>query len=526
MSAIADFEAIRFLKQFGFEQDPFASTNAADEPNLSDYFVEPPYFASVMGNPRNPKSHIVLAPRGGGKTAQRRMIEDASRGANILCVTYDTFELPERFKLADASWEYHAEQIARLLIVGILAHLLDNKTSVERLDKTSKEFLGIYIQRFLGSLTEKQFAQAVRSIKSFPEKAGELLRRFSGPLSAVVGAVLRHFNLPTPEVKAAAAKELRGESLRLDLARLAGIVKDLGFDSTYILVDRVDEIPQTTTDAAKTLQFIHALVTDLPTLELDGTAFKFFLWDLIEQDLRDSGGRPDRVPIYTLAWSAEDLQEMIARRLSALSFGRVKRLTEMFCPGLGIDADMLMSHLAAGSPRDLIRMMARVVAEQTRITDDASCIGERALWDGVRHFADERSEELFARFLPDVRRIGARGRVTFTINQLASDVFRVSSQAARSKVQKWQQTGLIDQIGELPNPGNRPMYLYGAVDIRLAIAMLRTVSPEEIIGNYVLFCPQCKRLAISDRDDISCPHCNHEFTLGEAPSLLERSTLG
>lgn len=54
MSVQRPFEANRFLAQFGFTEDPFASTNAADEPNLSHYFVEPPYFASVMGDPRRP----------------------------------------------------------------------------------------------------------------------------------------------------------------------------------------------------------------------------------------------------------------------------------------------------------------------------------------------------------------------------------------------------------------------------------------------------------------------------------------
>jgi hypothetical protein len=478
-----------------------------------------------MGDPRRPKSHVVLAPRGGGKTAQRGMIEDASRAENIPCVTYDTFDLPDRFKLADATWDYHTEQIARLVVVGILAHLLDNEDAVARLGKTSKEQLGIYVHRFLGSMTEEQFAQAVKAIKSFPEKAGELLRRFSGPLNAVVGAVLKWLGLPTMEVRTAAAAEIRGETLRLDLQRLVKIAQDAGFDSVYVLVDRVDEIQYTSTDAAKTLQFIHPLVTDLPTLELDGAAFKFFLWDLIEQDLRATGGRPDRVPIFTLAWSPRDLQEMISRRLRALSGGEVTRLTQLLCPELRLDADVLMSNLAGGSPRDMIRMMARIIAEQTRTTDGASCIGERALWDGVRAFSEERSEELIHRYLGDVRRIGSRGQVTFTINQLASDVFRVSSQAARSKVQKWEQTGLIAQIGELPNPGNRPMHLYGAVDVRLAIAMLKTTSPAEIVGNYVLFCPECDQLAISDRKIIVCPHCNHEFTLAEAPSLLERCSL-
>jgi hypothetical protein len=75
------------------------STNAAEEPRLSDYFVEPPYFVSVMGDPSRPQSHVVLAPRGGGKTAQRRMIEDASQSQAILCVTYDTFDLAMQLRV-------------------------------------------------------------------------------------------------------------------------------------------------------------------------------------------------------------------------------------------------------------------------------------------------------------------------------------------------------------------------------------------------------------------------------------------
>jgi hypothetical protein len=67
-----------FLRRFGFKGDPFESTNADQEPDLGEYFVPPPYFATVMGDVTRPQSHVVLAPRGGGKTAQRRMIENRS----------------------------------------------------------------------------------------------------------------------------------------------------------------------------------------------------------------------------------------------------------------------------------------------------------------------------------------------------------------------------------------------------------------------------------------------------------------
>jgi hypothetical protein len=67
--------SLEFLKLVGFESDPFASTSAADEPLIDQYFVEPPFFPAVIGDPKSRKSNIVFAPRGGGKTAQKIMIE-------------------------------------------------------------------------------------------------------------------------------------------------------------------------------------------------------------------------------------------------------------------------------------------------------------------------------------------------------------------------------------------------------------------------------------------------------------------
>jgi hypothetical protein len=105
-----------FLVQFGFTQDPFESTNAEREFHLDEYFVPPPYFADVLGDPGEPRSRVIFAPRGGGKTAQRRMIEIRSAAADdFLCVTYDEFEQPARMTLAQATWAYHMNQICRLV---------------------------------------------------------------------------------------------------------------------------------------------------------------------------------------------------------------------------------------------------------------------------------------------------------------------------------------------------------------------------------------------------------------------------
>jgi hypothetical protein len=164
-----------FLARFGFNADPFASTNAEDEPRLGEYFVPPPYFPQVLGDPSEPKSHVVLAPRGSGKTAQRRMIEGESPGSGFLCLTYTNFDQPTGFTVADADLAYHLNQLCRLLLVGVLARLEAEPGFSDFLTNHDKQVLKYQVDRFLGTLSAGEFQDALRSIKSLGDKAKEVV---------------------------------------------------------------------------------------------------------------------------------------------------------------------------------------------------------------------------------------------------------------------------------------------------------------------------------------------------------------
>ena len=87
-----------FIGNLGFIEDPFRQTNADREARLTEYFVPPRYFSEVFGNPEAPQSFFVFAPRGGGKSAQRIMMERRTmrRNYNVLCYpTYDNFNFNE-----------------------------------------------------------------------------------------------------------------------------------------------------------------------------------------------------------------------------------------------------------------------------------------------------------------------------------------------------------------------------------------------------------------------------------------------
>lgn len=71
-------DELSFYKGIGFKSNPFQYTNADQEENLEKYFIPPPYFQSVWGDPSKPSSCVIFAPRGGGKSAQRKMIETRS----------------------------------------------------------------------------------------------------------------------------------------------------------------------------------------------------------------------------------------------------------------------------------------------------------------------------------------------------------------------------------------------------------------------------------------------------------------
>lgn len=209
---------------------------------------------------------------------------------------------------------------------------------------------------------------------------------------------------------------------------------------------------------------------------------------------------------------------MLTERLKAYSKGSVTTLNELLENSADIDAHGLAARLANGSPRDMIRACRQIVAEETRAATPGKKISKESVLSGVKNFSDERANELFGPYLPDFRRIGS---LTYTINRLASEVFKVSQQAARAKIQKWQATGATLKSGEVPNPGNRPLHLYSISDPRLAIALRPSQETELILGNCVLICPSCDALCVSDRDTIYCSQCFDEFHIGSARSVLE-----
>ena len=508
-----------FLGAFGFTENPFLMTNADDEPDLQSYFVPPPYFASVLGDPKRAKSAVVFAPRGGGKTAQKVMIEKASNDPSarpFLCITYDSFLLPEAFKLAAASSEWHLTNICKLVSVALLVQVSSRDDEDIQLSADQKNTLAKIAVTFLSQMTESEFRERITSLRNWSGKVSHVWDKYGGKISNLLTAVAARFNIGSLD-KLAVREKLNRNTIVDYIKQLSSISKSLGFESIYILVDRVDETALTSNNAKAAYEFIASLLTDLHVLELDGFAFKFFLWDQSKQFYVESGARPDRVPIHQLEWTLSQLGQMLARRLSTFSRGSVSSLNELASNAGKLNLHDLVCFFAFGSPRDMIRICQRLVDEQTRTNDQPGKIEPPIVERALRNFSQERSEELYPAFISDIKKVGD---ATFTIAKISADVFRFTAQAGRNKVRNWQDAGAVFQSGELPSPGNRPSNLYSIRDPRLVLVAKGNKPLEEILLGCFGRCTNCGTISTTESDAINCSQCEQPLAAGD--NLLEQ----
>jgi hypothetical protein len=509
----------KFLTFFGFTENPFASTNADKEPKLSKYFVPPPYFTSVLGDARDPKSNLVFAPRGGGKTAQKVMLEErasSAEGTAFLAITYDSFRSLPKKRASSASIEWHLTQVIERLLIGALALIGERK--LQLLNSNEKKILSYAIDKYLGSLSAAEAAITFNAVKTNFDHASEFISKHKSNIVKLVSAIPMLFGLSPLELEAGKS-ELKDESPIWVIEKLIEIIRKSGVESIYILVDRIDEVTEFSNDAAACAKFIHPLLSDLSLLELDGLAFKIFLWDQLEEELTQLGMRSDRVLVHRLSWTPKNLSEMLSKRLATYSGEKVNDLNSLTAPDVEIDLQKLVCVLGNGSPRDVIRLINRIIDEHTRAGDTTELISWHAIENGTKNYCKERSIELYG--IDRVSELNKIGLASFTIGQIASDVFRISNQAARQKIQNLMNVGAIVKSGEIENPPNRPLHQYSIVDPRLAFDVLSDYSLKSFLEFFVFNCPRCDEILVRETEEVQCHACSLEFNVDDSENVLE-----
>ena len=115
--------------KWGFLENPFSIFSIEGEArglkfDARSFFVEPPYFQRIVGDPKRPLSTIIIGARGSGKSFIRNSLRDEifNKGYKVLIIDYvdfydDVFEVLDQ---EDVILDYHLNKIIYLCLVSLL----------------------------------------------------------------------------------------------------------------------------------------------------------------------------------------------------------------------------------------------------------------------------------------------------------------------------------------------------------------------------------------------------------------------
>jgi len=371
--------APNWLRQLGFKADPFTLRHAALEERLDEYFVAPPGF-EVM---RQPYTTLLFAPRGGGKTACRMMVERTclpfDRQSRVLVIPYyRALEgLVKQMSAQDWPQTGRTRHIEALLKFGAYA-LLDGLTAQETaffaadqlaflrglLEMSDRDFFAppnlLWRLRQSGALVAPFDLDSV--LASIPA------RQLSQTLGGALNPQSRRGQLLVSLADAPTLK-IADEPLNV----LAGVARAFGIEYLFVLVDGLDEFPSYASSDEQA-ELLYPLLSDLHLLtEHPSFRFKFFLPAELLPVLKCYPEiRLDRLSVHSVSWSEHTLRELLRLRLQAFSDSRVQSLSELFDdPGSVTDIDMRLVGWANSSPRALLELSDELLSVHSQ-RDDAA----------------------------------------------------------------------------------------------------------------------------------------------------------
>lgn len=328
----------QFLRDKGFNANPFATTNAEQETEfLPAFFLRVAWFEQLVGNPRRPESLLLFAPQGHGKTSHR--IELGRRAGDhetpALVVTLNDFSALLRNGIEHVSINTYVAVLRNLFLKMLDAQLQSSETRLQQLQTNQRLWL------LFCALLDRHA----------PHLAFGYADRPPGLHS---------------HIKALASVEFSAKDMLKELSALAC---GAGFASVYVLLDGVDELYETKGNAQAIFRLISPLLDAPGLLQECGFAFKFFLPQDLEAEMRHNNiGRLDRIPSFSLSWSNDQIRKMFSQRLISYSLlsptnpdSALVRQFKDLCATADFDVDAQLADAAHTSPRRMIDLAREIV---------------------------------------------------------------------------------------------------------------------------------------------------------------------
>jgi hypothetical protein len=193
---------------------------------------------------------------------------------------------------------------------------------------------------------------------------------------------------------------------------------------------------------------------------------------------------------------------MLSARLSAFSEGRITSFAQLLDAEVPFDPDVSICFFAHNSPRNVIRICEKILAVRGEDDPSSHSISSRAIDQGILLHCHEVTSQIYGDDqCQDLKRIGCG---LFTIPQIASNVFKISENACRNKVTKWQKSGAVIIIDTIVGSGGagRPINLYCISDPSLIRIIHEVVPLEDLIRDMLHECAYCHTEMLIDINTI------------------------
>jgi len=414
--ASADF--YNLLKPLGFHPDSFLHLNADEMPweMLQQTFVEHPQYKEYVLDSDN--SAVLLAPSGGGKTANRRLLELTLRrhqrnvnqhGSQLpkvpFVITYNNFEtlasLTQPIGLQD-----HYKPLVKVIVDEFLNFINSYPTQFMQIDQRERDWWW--------GLLELDRGQSVYHSLKADSLIGDWQRN---------GQKIPPFSSDNPLI----------DTLNKIQYRLANI----GFNKLYILVDGIDGVVEPTS-----ISNMEALVK--PLLNTDelfsrsGRIWKFFLPDSLLTILQRSRAYSSkRLRVLQIQWLEKDKKH------------QVKTLVEFLKLRLGWESNRQEQHIQPLCENDL----------ETELKLQDNTIEESLALLALRH-KEQGPPRALLTLVEKLLRISIRqGKSTITLQDWKNFVALIEQDLKDARfvrsmlfsINSSQRKQLIDLLIKLPN---------------------------------------------------------------------------
>jgi hypothetical protein len=488
----------RLVETLRLKGNPFEHYVAETEPDIAEYAVKPPYFEAIDARALNTSSYVLFGDRGSGKSATRLTIFKQLWGKKAndqrvpLVVNFTDFSAV----LHGKEFIHHSErtlvkEIAFVVIESLLAWRSaleedEREIYLEGINDDESALCYQMLRDYYLSRPEPKRDRSVREAmllfnQAFLAKSRLWVERRWGPIARLIGTITdalsrryigTHTDIGGAVTKTLARRPEDDFDAILLLRRLVDLGRVFDFSGIVILIDKVDETDDTSNSADRTAAIIHHLLSRVQLLEIDGLSWIFFLWHKVKSFFDDTKYhvRLDKIGHALVSWDDEFFALMLNKRAGFFSDGRLD-FAGLFVGE--VDMQRVYGDLVAismRSPRELIRLMDVIIREHDirhAPSTEARLLDQESIEAGLdKYVTDVITTAYGERLLGQIFRLN---RTVFT-NKDVQNTFRVGAQSARTRIQSWENAGIIKLTGTRAaegTQGGKPANEYTIVDTRI-----------------------------------------------------------